>query len=93
MHITINVSDFRDAFHRKGRKDSFSYQALGKLFEYLQENYPDSELDVVELCCEYSEYDDLADYNDQNVTEYANKSEIEGFICSVGVDGFIAQNL
>ena len=62
MHITINhVSQFRDAFHHAGRKYQFSYDALGILFEYLEEVNPDYNLDVIELCCEYAEstLDDL----------------------------------
>jgi len=56
MIQTINVSDFRDAFRACGRKDQFSYEGLGILFDYLEEvdggNY---ELDVIALCCDYSE--------------------------------------
>jgi hypothetical protein len=56
MHITINhASQFRDQFAAHGRKDQFSYEALGVLFDYLEEVAPEYELDVIELCCEYSE--------------------------------------
>lgn len=60
MYQTINtVSNFRDEFRAYGRADQFSYEALGLLFEYL-ENYEmdtgeEIELDVVSLCCDYSE--------------------------------------
>lgn len=56
MKITIeNASQFRDQFHRAGRGDQFSYEALGLLFDYLEECIPDYDLDVIALCCEYSE--------------------------------------
>jgi len=56
MHITIdNVSQFRNEFHRAGRGDQFSFEALGLLFNYLEECNPGYELDVIALCCEYSE--------------------------------------
>lgn len=56
MHITINhASQFRDEFHAHGRGDQFSNEALGLLFDYLEEIAPEYELDVVALCCEYSE--------------------------------------
>ena len=55
MIQTINVSDFRDAFRACGRAEQFSYEALGALFDYLEELDPDFELDVVALCCDYSE--------------------------------------
>ena len=56
MHITINnASQFRDQFHRAGRGDQFSYEALGLLFDYLEECIPDYDLDVIALCCDYTE--------------------------------------
>jgi hypothetical protein len=56
MKQTINTaSQFRDAFHRAGRGEQFSYDALGLLFDYFEELDPDMELDVVGICCEYSE--------------------------------------
>lgn len=55
MIQTINVSDFRDAFRACGRADQFSYEGLGALFDYLEEIDPDFDLDVIALCCDYSE--------------------------------------
>jgi hypothetical protein len=55
MIQTINVSDFRDAFKACGRADQFSYEGLGALFDFLEEVVPDFDLDVIALCCEYSE--------------------------------------
>jgi hypothetical protein len=56
MHITIDTaSQFRDEFHRAGRKDQFSYEGLGLLFDLFEEVDPDMELDVVAVCCEFSE--------------------------------------
>ena len=55
MIQTINLSDFRDAFHACGRQAQFSYEGLTALFEFLEEVAPDFDLDVIALCCEYSE--------------------------------------
>jgi hypothetical protein len=52
MHQTINVHGFRDAFKSMGRADQFSYDALGMLFDHLD---GDHELDVIAICCAYSE--------------------------------------
>ena len=58
MKTTIdNVSQFRDAFHAAGRSSQFSCEGLELLFNYLEEVDPDYELDVVALCCDYSEDD------------------------------------
>jgi len=55
MIQTINVSQFRDAFRSAGRANQFSYEGLTALFDFLEEVDPDFDLDVVALCCEYSE--------------------------------------
>jgi len=55
MIQTVQLSDFRTAFYQSGRESQFSYEALGLLFEYLEEIDPSYDLDVIELCCEYAE--------------------------------------
>ena len=56
MKQTIShASQFRDAFRAAGRQDQFSYEALGLLFDYLEDAHPDYELDVIGLCCDFAE--------------------------------------
>ena len=60
MHITVDSFMFVDAFRRMGHEDQFSREALEALFEYI-ENYEEDtgirvELDVIGLCCEFTEY-------------------------------------
>jgi hypothetical protein len=56
MKTTIDTAgQFRDQFTQYGRKDQFSYEALGLLFDYFEDCDPDMELDVVAICCEYYE--------------------------------------
>ena len=55
MQTTINVHGFRDAFRAADRSDQFSYYALGMLFDYLEDTAPDAELDVIAICCAFSE--------------------------------------
>lgn len=46
---------FRDAFHHMCRKDNFSYDGLGTLYDYLEDMNADYDLDVIGLCCEFTE--------------------------------------
>lgn len=54
-----SVHQFREAFRLAGRMDSFSYEGLEVLFDYLDNLSEDTEepieLDVVALCCDYYE--------------------------------------
>jgi hypothetical protein len=61
MKTTVSRYDFERAFADADRKENFSYQALGLLFDYFEE-YEEStgeevELDVIAICCDYSEED------------------------------------
>ena len=62
---TVDQYDFRRAFADYNRADNFSYEALYALFEWLEELAEDTgvpyELDVIALCCEFTEYADLAE--------------------------------
>lgn len=75
MKQTITKSMFRDEFIRMGRKDNFSYEGLGVLFDYLTETEDQSneiELDVISLCCDFSELpvdDALVQYGASSLEE------------------------
>jgi hypothetical protein len=62
---TITESQFIDAFRRSDfRKDSFSYEGLKALYNYLwdlSEDVGDIELDIIEIDCDYTEYCNLKD--------------------------------
>lgn len=81
MKTTVSVYDFRDAFQRAGRADQFSYDALGLIFEYLEEEENDSgveyELDVVEICCEFLEQSPAAIASDYSIEIDENENDDE----------------
>jgi len=57
MQTTTTFSAFCDAFRDMGRNDQFSYAGKRALFDFLEEVAPDTELDVIALCCEFYESD------------------------------------
>ena len=63
MIATVSKSEFRDAFHSMNRQDNFSYEGLGALYDYLVDLEEDCgtpfELDVIAICCDFCEFDDL----------------------------------
>ena len=68
MKETVTAYRFRDAFKQSDTyKNNFSYEGLHALFEYFEELEDDIgeeiELDVVAICCGYTEYDSLEDFN------------------------------
>lgn len=61
MKITVTESMFISQFEACGREDNFSYAGLTALFDYLEECERDIgeewELDVIALCCDFTESD------------------------------------
>ena len=58
IYQSVNLAQFRDAFMVQ-RPDNFTYEGLEVLFDYLenlsQETGENIELDVIALCCDFSE--------------------------------------
>ena len=58
MKQSVNFSDFIDAFRAYDRYDSYGYEALKVIFEYLEqyeeETGEEIELDVIAICCDYN---------------------------------------
>lgn len=54
MKQTVTAETFQQAFHAHNRYSEFGCQALNLLFKYLDENYPEMELDVIAICSEYA---------------------------------------
>ena len=79
MKNTVSKNDFRNEFKQAGRENQFTPYALGELFDYLEDHEEQTgeevELDVVALCCEYSEYESFGElqqnYNVPNDFEEA----------------------
>ena len=61
MKRNVSEHDFTEAFRDYGRQDNFSYEGLKALYEWFEEYEEDTgeeiELDVIGICCDFSEYD------------------------------------
>jgi len=97
MKTDVNFYAFEDAFKTRERKDTFSYKGLRALYDYLLNYEEDTdeeiELDVIALCCEYTEYESLKELQ----KDYTSIETMEGLqeqtqvIEIEGTDGFIIQ--
>ena len=76
MKEYVNEHTFRDRFMRSDNyKNNFSYEGLHALFEYIEQVEDDIgeefEFDMVGICCDYTEYDSLDDFN-ADYSKYSN---------------------
>ena len=91
---TLNVHDFRQAFIDYNRGEQFTYDALTALFEWLEELAEDTgtpyELDVIALCCEFTEYSDLAEVRaNYSSTKLDNIDDLQDQTAVIEFDGGI----
>ena len=80
-----------------GRTDNFSFKGLVALYEYLEMLGEDTgqpiELDVIALCCEYAEYDNLKEFQADYGEDYETIEDIQNAttVIMIDDDSFIIQ--
>lgn len=91
MKKTLDFNDFEREFNNCGRENQFSHDGLKALFDFLEEVSPDSELDVIAICCEFSEYgifEALQYYNLDTLQQIEEKT----LVLKVDADTIIIQD-
>ena len=97
MKKSVSITDFMDSFE-KMRPANFTYEGLECLYNYLidyeQDTGTEIELDVIALCCDYSEYKDLEEYrkNYSSIRSIKDIKDTTTFIPIFKTDRFITQN-
>jgi len=97
IKMEVNFSKFCDMFVVCGRNDNFSYEGKRALFDYLEQYSEDTGedigLDIIALCCEYQEFGDISEYNEQYDTEYEDMEEVTNDTILIPIDdeSFIIQ--
>lgn len=99
MIQTVYRNDFHDAF-KGSRPDNFSYEGLNALYDYFDEYEEGTgeavELDVIAICVEYTEYENLKEFQgNYDAEEYPDLDTIRDSTNVIeidGSDGFIIQD-
>ena len=98
MTDTITLSMFRDYFARSDQYNNvFSYHGLTYLYNYLWELSEDTgkdiEMDYVAFCCDYAEYENLEQFQNDYGEEYKTIEDIEEqtTVIKMGKGAFIVQ--
>ena len=97
MKQSVNMYQFERAFKNMDRGEQFSYDGLKALYEYLVDYEEDTgeevELDVIALCCEYAEYDDLKEFQANYGEKYGSIEAISDTTALIPIDdnAFIIQ--
>jgi hypothetical protein len=80
MKQTVHLEDFRRSF-KDIRPDNFSHQGLNALYENLIQYEDDTgeelDLDIIAICCDYTEFKSLKDFQDNYNDVYKSIEDIE----------------
>lgn len=96
MYREVSFFDFQDAFNKSDRKDNFSYDGLKALFEYLEEYERECqdriELDIIAICCDYTEYANFEELQKDYTVESMEELEEQTVVIHINDTRFIILN-
>ena len=86
----ITKSQFRDEFNQI-RPNNFSYDGLSALYDWIidiseQADLKPIKLDVIAICCEYSQYESLEEFNKDYGRDYKNIEQIDSITTLIPID-------
>lgn len=74
-----NAYQLKQLFRECGREDHFSYEGFNALYNYLEEYSEDTgeefEIDVIALCCDFTEYESWEEVYNNYSYSYNNESK------------------
>ena len=98
MKKSISKYEFIEEFKNMNREENFSYEGRLALFDYLEE-YEEAtgeeiELDIIALCCEYTEYENIEEFNNNYGKDCESIEDIEYYTQVINIDDtrFIIQD-
>lgn len=98
MKKTIDENEFKNEFYSFGRQNQFTDNGLSALYENLIQFEDDCgeemELDVIALCCDFTEYENLKAFQSEHGDFYESIEDVEyrTLVIKVDDDSFIIQN-
>lgn len=82
MKQTLSLSDFQNAFANSSRSEQFTDDALESIFNHLTEledsTGTELELDIIAICCDFTEYENLEAFQKEyDAEDYPDFDSIE----------------
>lgn len=81
----------REVDQWEDRREQFSREGWRALFRYIDamddETGTESELDIIAFCCEFSEFENLEDFQKQYGVKYQTMEDIEDETAVIPIEG------
>jgi len=98
MKRTINFYEFGKDFLNSIYKNNFSYEGLSSLYDYFvnleDETGEEIEFDIIDICCNFTEYHSINDFKKDYGIEVSNLDDIREYteVIPINDESFIIQN-
>ena len=98
MKKTVDQNEFVREFDEYNRSSNFSVSGREALFDYLEqyeeETGSEIELDVIALCCEFTEYENIEEFNNNYGKECETIDEVAEYtqVININDESFIIQD-
>jgi len=90
MKQMVTESEFVNRFDEIDRSNNFTHWGRVALFKHLEQYEEDTgtelEFDPIALCCEFSEYEDLAELNEAYNKEFEDLDEVREYTIVIEVE-------
>ena len=87
---SVSFYDFVKEFEEFGREGQFSYEGKEALYNYLNELAEDLgepiELDIIGICCEFTEYESLEEFNHDYQLDLDDIDDISDYTIVIRID-------
>ena len=94
----VSFYDFLKEFEEFGRANNFSYEGKKALYDYLNDLSEDLgepiELDVIAICCDFTEYENLKEFNNNYGYDIESLEDLEYYttVIKTGEESFIIRD-
>jgi len=94
IYKLVSLSDFINEFNEYGRGDQFTHEALDAMYDLLEETSGEQgfKLDVIGLCCEFTEYESEEEAVEAYNLETMKELEEHTLVLSLKNGGVLLQN-
>ena len=87
---SVSFYDFVKEFEEFDREGQFSYEGKKALFEYLNELAEDLgepiELDIIGICCDFTEYESLEEFNHDYQLDLDDIDDVSDYTIVIKID-------
>ena len=85
----ISFGEFKEQFKRLNRLNRYSRDWLKAIYEYLQDLEFEVDLDVIAICCQFGEYEDLTELLGDRFDSLKELENAGAFFIELESGGFI----